>query len=113
MKINWKSPKTYILALFAIPAIMYGGSKPDVPPVVTTEGITLKSVVATANYVDMTWESTDDRVTDKAVDIQRYNDETKEWVTCGTVPAGTTSYRYERFTVDRTNRWRIACDVTE
>lgn len=111
MKINWKSWQTYFIIAWAIPFIIYGGTKP--PPVVTTEGIKLKSVWQTPHHVDLEWQSTDERVAASPIKIQTWNDVQKIWVTSAELPAGSTSYRYEKFTCDRTYRWRVAAEVTE
>lgn len=108
-----KHARKIMFAIWGIPFFIFGSTKPDTPPVVVTEGIRLTRVTATANDVTLEWESTDERCTGKPFEIERLNPTSLAWEKIGEVPAGTTNYVYHRFTVDKTNRWRISCDVTE
>lgn len=50
------------LAILAIGAILFGGSKPPSPPIVTEEGIEIKSYKADAKGATFVWGTKDDRI---------------------------------------------------
>jgi hypothetical protein len=50
------------LAILAIGAILFGGSKPPSPPVVMEEGIEIKSYKADAKGATFEWVTKDDRI---------------------------------------------------
>ena len=108
-----KHGRKIAFAIWGVPFFIFGSTKPDTPPVVVTEGIRLTRVAATANDVTLEWETADSRCAGKPFEIERQNPTSMAWEKICEVPAGTTNYVYRRFTVDRTNRWRISCDVTE
>lgn len=100
------------LAAIIIPVFIYGSTKPDTP-VVVTDGIKLVSVKASSSSVVITWEATDERCSGKPFTIERQNPETRLWTRVAEVPNSVNTYTYEKFTVDRTTKWRVSCDITE
>lgn len=99
-----------VLAPFLLCAIVWGGTKPEPPPVVTEEGINLKTVVQSPHKVYFAWEAEDDRIPAGATFIIQ-NQIGGDWHKLGE----TTNHWFESesFTINRKNRFRIMTDITE
>lgn len=99
-----------LLVPFVVALVVHGSTKPS--PVVTEEGIRLTRCDVTSKHVDVAWETTDERVVPGVTvfRVQAMHDGGAGWRDVETTT--NTSARINRFTVDRTYRWRICVDVT-
>ena len=96
------------IALYA--CVLWGGSKPTPPPVVTDRGIVLTQCVQTPRRVYFEWRAEDSRI--RPGDVYQVQEWVPDfgWHTIATTSAN--RYEHHKFTIERMRKYRIAVDIT-
>ncbi len=100
-----------IVAILFSAFILWGGTKPPTPPVITEEGINLTSFEVSADEVRFEWEAEDERLADAEYLIQSRRVGASAWETIGRTK--NKNFVWQKFTVDLSRDYRIIVDITE
>lgn len=91
--------------------VLWGGTKPPTPPVVTDERIRLDRVALSAREAVLEWRLLDDSLASPEYLVQRRAVGSYQWTTV--LRTTESRCRLEGFLVNRDYDWRIVIDVTE
>lgn len=91
--------------------LVWGGTKPPTPPVITEQGIKITAFSASANEVVFAWETEDERLVGAEFLVQSRRVGSYTWETIGRTSEK--SFTWQKFSVDKSRDYRIIVDITD